>query len=132
MKPLGLVDVPNKVSDLELPFAKGANTDDVSLGTPPTNSCACGELLNIGDRRTSHTNLHQLIPHAAHGRPQLHHLQSIQTLTRLGSQILQPYLLLRSADIGQRDAGHTKHTGPVPTVVRYDLQLNSRLIRKSC
>ena len=38
MNPLGLVDVPNMVSALVLPLAKGANIDGVSFGTPPTNS----------------------------------------------------------------------------------------------
>jgi len=68
MRPLGLVDVPNKVKDLELPLANGANINGVSFGTPPTNSC------NDNDQKThpaQHTapHLNEFIPHASHGPP---------------------------------------------------------------
>jgi hypothetical protein len=50
MKPLGLVEVPNRVSDLELPLANGANIDDVNLGTPPTNSCERRQFFGVSNR----------------------------------------------------------------------------------
>jgi hypothetical protein len=78
MNPLGLVDVPNKERDLVLPLAKGANIDGVSLGTPPMNSCLMAALSLPKKKRIAQhdPHLHEFIPNASHGRPQLHHLHT--------------------------------------------------------